>query len=134
MPRPCTRTSRKLSSRTMWGMTLRMMRLPRRCLPNRLQSFEGFFRAVQGVLHVVADVFGADQLLKLRLPDQPQRLFPGATENQLAAARFQSSRDFFQSEETGGIERRHISQPQNHHGRELVNIFGDHVNLVGRAE
>ena len=103
-------------------------------LCRRLQSFEGFFGAAQGLLHVVADILGANQFLEFGLLDQAQGLLSARKESRRARFSAGNAAHFLQGKESGGIERRHVAQAENHDRRQLVQMLGDDIDLVGRAE
>src|SRR5215472_10614926 len=73
-------------------------------------------------------------MFEFGLMNQRGRLLARATKNQGSLARLQLLGDFLESKQPGGIERRHIAQPQDNYWRQLMDVLGDHRDLVGRAE
>src|SRR5208282_5166125 len=86
------------------------------------------------MLHVFAYVLGPDYPLELSLMDQLGWLLASAAEYQSPLAFMQFFGDLFQGKKTGSVESSHVPQPQNHYGGQLVQVFCNDGNLVGRPK
>src|ERR1700730_4036805 len=93
-----------------------------------------FLRTAQRFLHVLADIFWADNFRELPLMAQLCGLIAGGAEDQGALAGVQGLGDFFQGEEAGGVEGGHVAQAQDNHRRQLVQVLGHDRNFVSGAE
>ena len=87
-----------------------------------------------GSLDVRAHVLRARHLDETRLLHHGLRLLPRAAEYRGPTRRPQPQRQIFERAQAGGVDRRHVAQPKDHDGRQLVDPIGDALQLVGGAE
>ena len=93
-----------------------------------------FARAGQGRLHVGHDVLVPDVLVELRFLHHPPRLRSRAAEHQAAPGRVQRVREVLNRLEARGIDGRHVPEPEDDDLRQPIEVAGDALELVGRAE
>src|SRR5438876_9409326 len=104
------------------------------CRGSGFELLEYFLSPAQGMLHICANVLVSNHVLKLRLMNDPQRLFSRSTEDQRTACGMKLFCDFLQGKEASCVDGGHVAQAQDHHWRQFVNIFSDDGNLIGGTE
>src|SRR6478609_5956849 len=76
----------------------------------------------------------SDYFFEFSLVNHLRRLLTRATEDQGSLRGMKFPGNFFESEQSGGVDSGHVSQPNDDDEREFVDFFGDRGNLVGGAE
>ncbi len=85
-------------------------------------------------MNVRADIRLANVLFELSLVQQGGGLRSGSANNQIATRRVQLVGQLFESQQAGGVDRRHVPQPQDDDRRELIRLVGDLPQLLRRPE
>src|SRR5258706_13217931 len=92
------------------------------------------FGAAESGLHVVANIFRTHDFFELGLMNQARGLLARATENQSPIASVQLAGNFFDCEQSGGIQSGHVAQAEDDYERQRAQILGGGIDFVGGAE
>ena len=92
------------------------------------------FGPVKCVRDARANILKSEMAVKPRLSNPPGWLFRGSAKDELAAGLVYLGGEFFQRLKAGGIDGRHITEPQDDDGWNLIQTGNDGIEFVGGAE
>src|SRR5579863_9279452 len=103
-------------------------------VPNPGEVLLDFSRAGEGLLHVGQNIFRADALEKFRSREKLRRLIARATHEEYFARFVQTLREAFECVDSGGIERRHITEAQDDNVAKMTEVARSFGQLLGGSE